>query len=64
MKSSPKALLREYRIALRILDAECPSPMCRDIIPTYRRRLLQRIAELEELSRNATPGHIWEEPSG
>ena len=56
----PDALLQDYRTALRILDIECPSTMCRDIIPTYRRRLLKRISELEELSRNHTPGNTSE----
>jgi hypothetical protein len=53
---SPDALIQEYLSALRILDIEGPAILGRDAIAAYRLRLLKRIAELDQQSRNPAPG--------
>ena len=49
-------LIQDYLAALRILDLEGPSALGPEATVAYRRRLLQRIAELDTLSRNPAPG--------
>jgi hypothetical protein len=53
---SADSLIQDYLAALRILDLEGPSVLGHDATAEYRRRLLQRIAELDRHSRNPAPG--------
>jgi hypothetical protein len=55
-------LIQDYLAALRILDLEGPSALGQDTTVAYRRRLLQRIAELDKLSSNPAPGQPPKEP--
>ena len=49
-------LIQDYLAALRVLDLEGPSVLGHETTVTYRRRLLQRIAELDRHSSNPAPG--------
>jgi hypothetical protein len=53
---SPYILIQEYLSALRILDLEGPRVLDPLATIVYRRHLLKRVAELDRLSRNPTPG--------
>ena len=46
------ALIQDYLAALRILDLEGPSVLGPEATVAYRRRLLQRIAQLDKHSSN------------
>jgi hypothetical protein len=50
-------LIQDYLAALRILDLEGPSTLGHDLSTTYRRTLLQRIAELDRHISKPAPGH-------
>jgi hypothetical protein len=49
-------LIQDYLAALRILDLEGPSVLGSEATVTYRRTLLERIAELDKHSSNPAPG--------
>ena len=49
-------LIRDYLAALRILDLEGPSVLGQKATVAYRRRMLQRIAQLEKLPGSPPPG--------
>ena len=49
-------LIQDYLAALRILDLEGPSALGHKTTAAYRRRILDRIAQLDTLSRNPAPG--------
>jgi hypothetical protein len=55
-KPDADILIQEYLSALRILEVEAPSALDPRTTVVYRRRLLQRIAELGQLSRNSRAG--------
>ena len=50
-------LIQDYLAALHVLDLEGPSALGPDVTITYRRRLLQSIAELDKHSSNPAPGN-------
>lgn len=56
------SLIQDYLAALRILDLDGPSILDPKTLLAYRRRLLQRVAELDKQSRNAAPGQPPQEP--
>jgi hypothetical protein len=49
---SADSLIQDYLAALRILDLEGPSVLGPETTVAYRRRLLQRVAELDKHSSN------------
>ena len=61
-KQDADILIQEYLSALRVLELEAPSALDPQTTIVYRRRLLHRIAELEQLSRNPAPGQPPKRP--
>jgi hypothetical protein len=59
---STDSLIQDYLAALRILDLEGPSVLGHDATVAYRRRLLQRIVQLDKHSSNPLPGQPPELP--
>jgi hypothetical protein len=53
---SADSLIQEYLAALRILDLEGLSVLGPEATVAYRRRLLQRVGELDKQSSNPAPG--------
>jgi hypothetical protein len=48
---SNDSLIQDYLTALRILDLEGPSVIGRDATTALHRRILERIAQLDKISR-------------
>jgi hypothetical protein len=59
---SVDSLIQDYLAALRILDLEGPPVLGQDATVAYRRRLLQRVAELDKRSSNPAPGLLPKRP--
>jgi hypothetical protein len=59
---STDSLIQDYLTALRILDLEGPSVLGPEATVAYRRRLLQRIAQLDRHAGNPAPGQPPKEP--
>jgi hypothetical protein len=59
---SADALIQDYLAALRILDLEGPSVLGSDATVACRRRILQRIAELDRHAKDPAPGQLPERP--
>ena len=54
---STDSLIQDYLAALRILDLEGLSVLGHDASVAYRRRILQRVAQLDKHSSQPAPGH-------
>jgi hypothetical protein len=60
---SDDSLIQEYLAALRTLDLEEQSVLRSEVTVAYRRRrLLQRVAELDKRTSIPASGHLAKEP--